>query len=111
MPVDRLVDLSKDLPVHEVPLSEIRELDEPYWYSNSEVPTVRSIADHMKLVEELEGAYPIILGADGGVMDGMHRVARALRDGEATIRAVKLPVQIDPDYSDCQPDDLPYPSS
>ena len=30
-------------------------------------------------------AYPIILGHDGRVMDGMHRIARALLDGRAEI--------------------------
>jgi hypothetical protein len=41
-------------------------------------------------------------------MDGMHRVARALIDGAATIRAVRFTSVIEPDYRDCQPEDLPY---
>jgi hypothetical protein len=41
-------------------------------------------------------------------MDGMHRVARAILEGRTTIRAVRFEVEPEPDYRNCQPDDLPY---
>jgi len=41
-------------------------------------------------------------------MDGMHRVARALLHGEATIRAVQFDVDPEPDYRNCRPEELPY---
>jgi hypothetical protein len=53
-------------------------------------------------------SWPILLSHDGTVMDGMHRVARALIDGAATIRAVRFTSVIEPDYRDCHPEDLPY---
>lgn len=49
----------------------------------------------MRLTQQVDLAYPIILGADGRVMDGMHRIARALLDGLPTIRAVQFVVQPD----------------
>ncbi len=52
--------------------------------------------------------YPIILGNDGRVMDGMHRIARALLEGHATIKAVQFEIQPGPDFRNCTPDDLPY---
>lgn len=52
--------------------------------------------------------YPIILGFDGRVMDGMHRVARALLEGRTTIKAVQFEDHPEPDYRNCHPDDLPY---
>ncbi|MHB8438524.1 MAG: hypothetical protein ACYDD4_05100 [Acidimicrobiales bacterium] len=53
-------------------------------------------------------AYPIILGHDGRVMDGMHRVARALMAGHSHIDAIRFPAPLEADYRNCQPRDLPY---
>src|SRR3974377_2206823 len=75
--VDRLVEAAERLPVVHIPLSSIKELDEPYWYDHGYVPTCRSIAEHAKLINETDLRYPIILSSDGRVMDGMHRVAKA----------------------------------
>ena len=52
-------------------------------------------------------SYPVILGHDGRVLDGMHRIARALLGGVAEIRAVRFPHPLEPDYRDVQPDQLP----
>ena len=42
-------------------------------------------------------------------MDGMHRVVRALLEGDDAIAAVQFDVTPEPDYRDCQLADLPYP--
>jgi hypothetical protein len=103
--VDRLVELSRDLPLKQVPIESIWELDTPYW---SQL-TVRDVAEHVRLVQEVDLTYPIILGVDGRVMDGMHRVVRAILEGQPTISAVQFDVHPDPDFRNCQPDELPYP--
>ena len=41
-------------------------------------------------------------------MDGMHRVAKALRAGHTEIEAVQFTVDPPPDYLNVQPTDLPY---
>lgn len=107
--VDRLVELSKGLPRHHVPLREILELDEPYWYGpGSDRPTCRAIAEHARLMAEADLTYPVILCADGRIMDGMHRVAKAYVEGRETITAVRLTETPEPDYVDVDPDTLPY---
>lgn len=105
--VDRLVRLTRDLPPRLVPLSRIRELDED-WSGKDERPTWRALIGHARLIEEADLAYPIILSADGTVMDGMHRVARAVLEGRDTIEAVQFGDDPAPDYAGCGPDDLPY---
>jgi hypothetical protein len=52
--------------------------------------------------------YPIIRAANGAVMDGMHRVSKALVEGRDTIEAVQFDTDPEPDHVGCQPDDLPY---
>jgi hypothetical protein len=106
--VDRLVELSRALPVKEVELASIEEIDSVYWFDEFERPTVRRVVDHARLIEEVDLSYPIILGFDGRVMDGMHRVAKALLLGRTTISAVQFEDRVEPDYRNCRPDDLPY---
>lgn len=110
--VDRLIRLTADLPVIELPLGEIRELDEPYWYNHEgERPTCKSIAEHMRLVQAVDLACPVIICPQGRVMDGMHRVVKAWLKGLHTIQAYQLPVLPEPDYIGVDPDALPYDDS
>ena len=105
--VDRLVRLSSAMPSQRVPLSHIRELDRP-WTGDQEQPTWTEFIQHMALVEAADLTYPIILSATGEVMDGMHRVAKAVLEGRAEIDAVQFRQDPDPDYVGRAPDDLPY---
>ncbi|GAM75057.1 hypothetical protein JCM19241_1400 [Vibrio ishigakensis] len=41
-------------------------------------------------------------------MDGMHRVCKALMNGDSHIRAVRFPHVIEPNFIDVDPDTLPY---
>ncbi len=107
--VERLIELSKDLPRTTVALSSIREIDEVYWFDNGkERATCRKVLAHMRLIHEVDLSYPIILGADGRVMDGMHRVAKALLQGQEVIEAVQFASDPEPDHVGCRPEDLPY---
>jgi hypothetical protein len=106
--VDRLIGLSRKLPITDVELSTISEVDSVYWFDATEPPTVRKVVEHCRLIGEVEMSYPIILGPDGRVVDGMHRIARALLEGRQTIRARRLGHLPEPDYRDCRPADLPY---
>lgn len=71
----------------------------------------RRSAKHLDLIEAADLQYPIILAADGRVMDGMHRVARAMRSGATDIEAVRFDADPPPDHIGKGPDDLPYPDS
>ncbi len=93
-----------------MPLTAIAELDEDWWYEHKgTVPTPRSIAAHLELVRATDLAYPIILCAEGRLMDGMHRVVKALSQGETHILAVRFTMTPEPDYINKSLDDLPYP--
>jgi hypothetical protein len=77
--IRRLVELSRSLAIERVPLSAIRELDEPYWDGdNDQRLTCRDVAAHARLISECDLSFPVILSSDGRVMDGMHRVCKAL---------------------------------
>lgn len=107
--VDRLIRLTAGFEVHGVPVDSVKDLDTDYWFAGSlETPTVRKVVEHCRLIGEVDPSFPIILGPDGRVMDGMHRVARALLDGRRTITAVRFDSLPEPDYRNCRPEDLHY---
>lgn len=105
--VDRLVQLSSHLPRKRISLSEIRELDEG-WFGEDERPTWRAMVEHMRLVEAADLSFPIVLSAGGAVMDGMHRVAKAVLLGRDGIGAVQFDEDPEPDHVGLGPNELPY---
>jgi len=85
--VDRLIALSRELPARAVAVDSIREVDTVYWFDSSTGgPTVRAIVEHTRLIMEADVSFPVILGHDGRVMDGMHRIARAMLEGRRSGR-------------------------
>lgn len=106
--VDRLVELTKNLPRLRIPLEAIREIDEPHWFSGgAQDATCRAIMEHARMINEADLDFPIILSSDGRVMDGMHRVLKALLSGWQTIEAVRFEHDPEPDFLDVAIDDLP----
>lgn len=78
--IDDLIEQSRDLPVIEVNIHDLGELDRVAWYGNDTHHgrlTVRQVVDHIKRIQEADLAAPIILSADGKLLDGFHRVAKA----------------------------------
>lgn len=107
--VNRLVDLSRDIPVQNVSIETIAEIDERWWFQHEEdPPTPRGIALHIRLVEDASLDYPIILCEEGRLMDGMHRVVKALSRGETHIKAVRFEETPKPDHLDVDLSELPY---
>jgi hypothetical protein len=105
--VHRLVKLTRSHPVRQVPLSRIAELDECFWFGD-ERATCRAVALHAKLIHETDLAHPIILSSSGRVMDGMHRVCKALLENRTSVAAVQFIEDPEPDYIDADIDALPY---
>ena len=87
---------SADLTPFDLPLSEIAELDMDCWFGDS-LPTLREVAHHAKRIQSARMEFPVILAEDGSLMDGGHRVCRALLDGNQAVRAVRFPATPPPD--------------
>lgn len=49
--VDRLVALTRDFPRIQIPLSVIRELDEPFWFGLGTSPTCQAVVEHARLID------------------------------------------------------------
>ena len=90
--VPRLFELARALPVMDIPLDHLNVF---YEYRNL---TLREMVMHMKAVNSADLGTPIILDEDGEVMDGRHRIMKAMLRGHATIKAVRF----DENPSACQ---------
>ena len=95
--VDRLIRLAQGLPTKTVPLDSIFEFEEVYWFDEQYRPTCRAVVSHIKRIQEADLSSPIILSADGHVMDGMHRVAKAWLLALTAIQAVQFAHDPEPD--------------
>lgn len=97
---ERLWALAATLPVVRVPLKDIPAINEVRWFNRSgqePQPTCHSVAIHAQKIFEADVSHPIILASDGDVMDGMHRIAKALQMGLTYIDAVRFEVDPAPD--------------
>ncbi|MBP9540936.1 MAG: hypothetical protein KBE67_08055 [Vitreoscilla sp.] len=108
--VNRLLRLHANVPTQAVALSQIAEIQQAYWFPNTH-PSTADIVEHMRLVEAADLAYPILMDAEGKLMDGMHRVAKALLAGHSHIHAQLLPQTPAPDFINVDVDSLPYDDS
>ena len=108
--VNRLLRLHANVPTQTVALSQVAEIQQAYWFPNTH-PTTADIVEHMRWVEAADLAYPILMDAEGKLMDGMHRVAKALLAGHSHIHAQLLPQTPAPDFINVDVDSLPYDDS
>jgi hypothetical protein len=84
--VTNLIEQAKDLPVFDLQVAALH-VGECIWGA---VHSPYLLVSHMKRTLAVDITKPIILSAEGFIMDGWHRVARALLDGRAYIPAVRF---------------------
>lgn len=82
--VPRLFELSRDLPVVDVPLDYLC-VSSTYSGLN-----MRDMVMHIQAVLDADLDKPIILSEDGDIMDGRHRVMKAILNNVETIKAVRF---------------------
>ena len=87
---------AEGLAPFEIAVASIRELDENCWFGSA-TPTLREVLGHLERIQRADLSYPIILNHDGSLMDGGHRLCKAVLAGQTKITAVQFPAMPDPD--------------
>ena len=59
------------------------------WYDHK-FDNLREMVAHIRAVLNADLSHPIILDEDGVVMDGRHRIMKAMLNNEPTIKAVRF---------------------
>ncbi|PHQ78565.1 MAG: hypothetical protein COB65_13725 [Thalassobium sp.] len=107
--IHRLVRLARGIAPHTIPLSDIAEVYENWWFKDQTmIPTPKAIAAHMALVQACDLAHPLILCSEGRLMDGMHRAVKAVLENRRTVQVVQFSQTPEPDFMNVSLDDLPY---
>lgn len=83
--ITSLIEKSKDLPVYDYDLSYI-DLSRDTWDYDSREGFIM----HMKACNNADLTKPIIVAHNGQILDGMHRVCKAIELGMKTLPAVRF---------------------
>lgn len=92
--VPKLLELSKNLPILIIPIEHLNI------YNYYDKVTIREFVMHMRAVNAADLKYPIILDEDSELMDGRHRIIKALLLNKKTIKAVRFEENPPPDKTD-----------
>lgn len=65
-------------------------LDHLHLYYTYEKLTLREMVMHMQAVNDADLSFPIILDEDGELLDGRHRLMKAMLTGAHTIKVVRF---------------------
>lgn len=90
----RLITLAENLEVFDLPL---KHLFIGHVYPN--IQSTKSYIRHILRVLDADLKYPIILSDDGSVMNGNHRIAKAIIENKESILAVRFEKNPKPCYS------------
>lgn len=88
--VKDLIKLACKLKPFDLPLQGIDISVRPWGDVN-----MKSFCYHVRRINDADMTHPIILDDEGFICDGWHRVAKAIIEGQATIKAVRLDVMPD----------------
>lgn len=91
--VETLWEAAKKLPIYEVPVIAM-QTDFAIW----DDMTFMEFLSHVKLVNEADMDYPIILTPGGNIADGRHRFGKAIVEGRTTVKVQRLAFMPDPDF-------------
>ena len=80
---------AEQLVPFELEVASVKELDENCWFGSGG-PTLREVLRHFERIQKADLSYPIILNDDGSLMDGGHRLCKAILEGRTKIKAVQF---------------------
>lgn len=67
-----------------------RYLEEDRWFGNHTKPTLENLLLHFDRILKSDLSYPLILSPNEDILDGIHRVAKAMLFKEKKLKIIKL---------------------
>lgn len=96
--VTRLWEAASVLPLERANVADLAPLlDQVCWFRRLEEATASEVVRHCQRIQEADLNYPIIISQEGWIMDGMHRLAKAMMLGHTTIKCVRFESDPEPD--------------
>jgi hypothetical protein len=90
--------LDESLPVDEIALDSFDWKNENFQCNSlSKPPLWKDIAEHLRQALMADLQFPIVISAEGNVMDGMHRILKCYALGKVKVKAVRFLTNPKPD--------------
>jgi len=97
--VELLWKLAKTLPVEYVPIETlISQLEGTCWTDEDEDATPHWVLGHTRRIVGADLDYPILLDKAGVIVDGVHRLCKAILEGREVIAAQRFDILPDPSF-------------
>ena len=87
---------AEQLVPFEVEVAGVEELDENCWFG-SRAPTIREVLATLNGFKRLTSPIRLFLTTTGSLMDGRHRLCKAILEGHSKIKAVQFSSTPTPD--------------
>lgn len=86
--IDKLIKLSETLPIEQFDLSSISLDDVKFitWKLNN----VRDVVVHYKRIRDADLSRPILIRAEGTIVDGYHRIIKGIAEGRKWLPGRRL---------------------
>ena len=99
--VEELIEACRDLPVRQMLVSDLLPLIlNGSWFGPDEKVTIGKVLSHVRRLLGVDLSFPVILSADGRVMDGSHRIVAASVKGTETVNVVQFNQDPMPGYTE-----------
>lgn len=66
-------------------------------WENGGISSIDRLIYHLVRIENADTSIPVIMGWDGYVMDGWHRIAKAIMEGKKSIKAYRFEKYVEPE--------------
>jgi hypothetical protein len=99
--VGQLIQACRGLPVRQMLVSDLLPLIiNGSWFGPDEKVTIGKVVPHFRRILSVDLLFPVILSADGRVMDGSHRIVAASVKGIGTVDVVQFNQDPMPGYTE-----------
>ncbi len=106
--VNKMIQKLDNRPVEVLPLHAFSDqLNADYWAQGKSM-TCDEVIAHTQLILEADLSFPILLCPEYKVIDGMHRICKAVLEKRKSIDAIVLKTLPPPDYINVSAEALPY---
>lgn len=99
-----LLECAKDIEAVMIPISDLVHEDNPFM----DTETYDGIVRTMKRIQNANLDYPIIVSECGRILDGRHRVVKAMLNGATHIEVIRFEKNPKPNFIRVEGRDYPY---
>ena len=91
---DSLISAALDLPIFQFNIKQVSVDEVLRW----KLVNLRDYISHYRRVVQADLSKPIILRVDGYIMNGWHRIIKAITQGKAYLPAKQFKINPEPDF-------------